>query len=111
MPSLDAGAYLINILFEVGPAKPLSMGGLVSVDEADIVAWQINRDLRLSAWEAKTIRRLSQVYCNECSEARSPTAPAPYVASPSTITATQRERISRAMSDWADKVNGKRAGQ
>lgn len=110
MPPIEAGAYLVNILFEAGPAKPTGMGGLVSIDEIDLVAWQQNRDLRLTAWETKTIRQLSHIYASTAVEARDPKAGAPYIPTPTTMSDAQRQRISRAMSDWADKLNGKRDG-
>lgn len=111
MPPLSCGAYLINIVFEIGPAKPTGMGGMVAIDEIDIASWQSNRDLRLSAWEARMLRHLSQVYASSFIEYRDPKASAPYLPEPSQISQAHRERISKAMADWADKVNGKRVGQ
>lgn len=106
MPPLDGGAYLVNILFDIGPATPKGMGGLVSITELEISAWQQNRGLRLSCWEAKTIKRLSQIYAGAANEARDPKATAPYIPARTQITREQHERISAAMSAWADKING-----
>ena len=111
MPPLEAGAYLVNILFEAGPVRPIGMGGLVSIDEIDLVAWQQNRDLRLTAWETKIIRRLSHIYASAAIDARDPKSRAPYITTPTTMSDAQRQRISRAMSDWADKLNGKSDSQ
>lgn len=105
MPPLKGGAYLVGILFEIGPALPAGMGGLVSISELDIAAWQSNRDLRLTAWEARTIKKLSQAYASESASASDPKALAPYVPSKELIPREQRERIAKAMGDWADKFN------
>lgn len=105
MPPLKGGAYLASILFEIGPALPSGMGGLVSISELDIAAWQSNRDLRLTAWEARTIKRLSQAYASEAASASDPKALAPYVPPKELIPREQRERIAKAMGDWADKFN------
>ena len=40
MPHVEAGAHLLEVLFEVGPAKSSGMGGQVGIDEIDLVAWQ-----------------------------------------------------------------------
>jgi hypothetical protein len=105
MPPLKGGGYLAEILFDIGPAVPAGMGGLVAIRDVDLAAWQANRDLRLSAWECRTIRRLSQAYASEASSASDPNAIAPYVAPKELIPREQREKISKAMDDWADKLN------
>lgn len=106
MPPLLGGAYLIEILFEVGPAKPLGMGGNVSIDEVDLAAWMANQCVTLTPWEAKTIRQLSREYAAMLSEAIEPNAPPPWV-DPEIMTAERREKISKAMSDWANRINTK----
>lgn len=105
MPPLRAGAYLAEILFDIGPAVPAGMGGLVAIQDVDLAAWQSNRDLRLSAWECRTIRKLSQAYASEASSASDPKAIAPYVAPKELMPQEQRDKISKAMGDWADKLN------
>lgn len=105
MPPLKGGAYLAEILFDIGPAVPAGMGGLVAIRDVDLAAWQANRDLRLSAWECRTIRRLSQAYASEAASASDPKAIAPYVAPKELVPQEQREKISKAMNDWADKLN------
>lgn len=108
MPPLEGGAYIAQILFDVGPARSGGMGGLIPIEEVDLAAWQSNRDLRLSGWEAKTIRRLSAAYAAETSVASKPNALAPYTPSKELMSVDQREKIAKAMGDWADKLNAKR---
>jgi hypothetical protein len=100
------GAYLIEILYEVGPAKPIGMGGNVAIDEIDLAAWMSNQCVTLTPWEAKTIRRLSQEYAAMLSVASEPDTPAPWL-DPEILTAERRDKISKAMSDWANRINTK----
>lgn len=106
MPPLLGCAYLVEILFEVGPAKPLGMGGNVAIDEVDLAAWMSNQCVKLKPWEAKTIRRLSQEYAAMLAEAAEPTTPAPW-SDPTFMTQERRDKISKAMSDWANRINTK----
>lgn len=106
MPPVLGGAYLIEILYEVGPAKPIGMGGNVAIDEIDLAAWMSNQCVTLTPWEAKTIRRLSQEYAAMLSVASEPDTPAPWI-DPEIMTAERREKISKAMSDWANRINTK----
>lgn len=108
MPFVRGGEYLLEYLFEIGPTKPAGMGGLVGLDEIDLVAWQSNHGVRLSSWEIKTIRRLSQEYASCAMESREPKMQPPYLPSRDGISEDQRKRISDAMSSWADKLNGGR---
>jgi hypothetical protein len=104
MPPVLGGAYLIEILYEVGPAKPIGMGGNVAIDEIDLAAWMSNQCVTLTPWEAKTIRRLSQEYAAMLSVASEPDTPAPWL-DPEILTAERRDKISKAMSDWANRIN------
>ena len=104
MPPIGAEAYLIEILFEIGPTKPAGMGGQVGIDEADLIAWQQNQQVRLSPWECRTIRMLSREYAGMLFEASKPDCPQPYVARLK-ISEEQRDKIADAMSNWADKLN------
>lgn len=106
MPPVYAGEHLLEYLFEIGPAKAAGMGGMIGLDETDILAWQTNHDMRLSSWEIRTIRRLSQEYAAASADSRSPQSQPPYLPSRDGISQDQRKRISDAMSAWADKLNG-----
>lgn len=109
MPPVEAGGYLLEILFEVGPTKPAGMAGQVGIDEIDLLAWQTNQDIRLTGWEARTIRLMSREYAAMLVEASDPNCPAPWAAKVA-ITEDQKDRISDAMSAWADNLNAQRGG-
>jgi hypothetical protein len=104
LPPITAGGYLLELLFEIGPAQPLAMSSPIAISEFEIAAWQANRGISLSAWEAGTIRRLSHDYAAALSKASQASCP-PFYMSPERMTADRRARISKAMSSWADKVN------
>jgi hypothetical protein len=106
MPPVLGGAYLIEILFEVGPAKPVGMGGNAAIDEVDLAAWMSNQGVTLTPWEAKTVRQLSREYAAMLSQAVEPNTPPPWV-DPAIMTPERREKISKAMSDWANLINTK----
>lgn len=106
-PPISAGAHLLEILFDLGPAKPMPMSAPVAIDEIDLVAWQYNRDIRLSPFEARTIRELSRAYASQLSDASAKSCPAPYFPA-NGLDEARRQKISDAMSGFADKVNASR---
>lgn len=106
MPPLGGGAYLIEILFEVGPSKTSGMGGHSAIDDVDLAAWMANQNVRLTPWEAKAIRQISREYAAMLSEAVEPNTPPPWV-DPNIMTEERREKIAKAMSDWANRINAK----
>ena len=107
LPPVHAGHYLMNVLFEVGPVKPMPMSSPVAIDEIDLLAYQINRDIALSGWEAQVIRELSREYAAMLSEASAANCPAPYFAS-ETMNDERRRKIAQGMSDFANKLNASR---
>lgn len=106
MPPLGAGAYLIEILFEVGPSRPTGMGGHRPIDELDLAAWMSNQNVKLNPWEARSIRQLSREYAAMLAEAVEPNVPPPWV-DPNLMTPERREKIAQAMMDWANNINVK----
>ena len=104
MPPVEAGAHLIEILFEVGPTKVAGMGGQVGIDEIDLTAWQYNQGVKLTPWEAKAVRILSKEYAYMLSEASEASCPPPWV-DPDIMTEQRRQKIADAMTSWADKIN------
>jgi hypothetical protein len=104
MPQIEAGAHLLEILFEVGPAKPSGMGGQISIDDVDLVAWQYNQGISLTPWEAKAIRTLSKEYAYMLGQASDASCPPPWV-DPSIMTDERRQKIANAMLSWSDKIN------
>jgi hypothetical protein len=106
MPPLGGGAYLIEILFEVGPSKSTGMGGHTSIDDVDLAAWMSNQNVRLKPWEAQTIRKISREYAAMLSEAVEPNTPPPWVDR-NFLNQERREKIAKAMLNWADNINAK----
>lgn len=104
MPHIEAGAHLLEILFEVGPAKSSGMGQQVGIDEIDLLAWQYNQGITLTPWEAKAIRALSKEYAYMLGQASEANCPAPWI-DPSVMTDDRRNKIADAMASWADKIN------
>lgn len=106
MPPLGAGAYLVEILFEVGPSRPTGMGGHTPISDLELAAWMANQHVSLNPWEAKTVRQLSREYAAMLSEAVEPNTPPPWV-DPNIMTEERRAKIAKAMSDWANAINVK----
>jgi hypothetical protein len=104
MPQIEAGAHLLEILFEVGPSKSSGMGAQTGIDEIDLVAWQYNQGISLTPWEAKAVRTLSKEYAHMLGQASDATCPPPWVDQ-SIMTYERRQKIADAMSSWADSFN------
>lgn len=69
--------YLLGYLYEMGPGMAGAMGE-VPLSHGEIESWQRNTGIRLTPWEARTIRRLSIAHVEEAYAARKHDAPAPY---------------------------------
>lgn len=104
LPPVHAGFYLIAILFEAGPVKPMPMSSPVAIDEIDLLAYQANRDIALSPWEVEVIRELSREYAAMLAEASEANCPAPYFSA-ETMNEERRKKIAQGMSDFANKLN------
>jgi hypothetical protein len=107
MPPIHAGAHLIEILFDIGPAKPMPMSAPVAIDETDLMAWQWNRGIKLSAFEAGAIKELSRHYAAQLMDAASPTCPPPYFPTDG-LSEERRKKISAGMRDFASALNASR---
>lgn len=104
LPPVHAGHYLIAMLFEAGPVKSMPMSSPVAIDEIDLLAYQANRDIALSPWEAEVIRELSREYAAMLAEASEANCPAPYFST-ETMNEERRKKIAQGMSDFANKLN------
>ncbi len=107
LPTVHAGSYLLGMLFDVGPVKPMPMSAPVAIDEIDLWAYQANRSISLLPWEAEVIRDLSREYASMLAEASAPNCPPPYFPSKS-MDEERRRKVSQAMSDFANKLNASR---
>ncbi len=80
MPPLSEPAQeLLGLLLEVGPAVGGGMG-MAPLSFAELQAFQGTAGYELTPWEARTLRRLSQVYVAGVSEGEDPNAPPPWAA-------------------------------
>lgn len=76
LPPCDA-PYLADYLFEIGPSASGGMGD-GPIGHGDIAAWMANTGIRLTPWEARTLRRLSVDYVAESHKATKRNCPAPW---------------------------------
>lgn len=72
MPLVEAGAYLIAYLFEVGP-----MSGSGQITHEALSAWQESIGIELQPWEVRFLRSLSGDYLRETFKAAKLNCPAP----------------------------------
>ena len=77
MPPVDEGAYLVGYLQEMGFSNNSGMG-LAPLSFLEISAWEQSTCLKLSPWEALTIRQLSVDYVVQLSASSSQSEPAPF---------------------------------
>lgn len=77
MPTVSAGRYLIEYLWEVGPVYHTGAGP-APLPYAEILAWQDSAGIELHPWEIATLRRLSMDYLAESQQATKPDRKAPY---------------------------------
>lgn len=92
MPPTEAGAYLLDYLFEVGPVMAGGMGH-APLTFQELTAWQERIGIRLSPWEARTLRLLSMAYISASHEAEARDCPPPWI--PKRMSEQQREIVSR----------------
>ena len=70
--------YIIELLNEVGPASSNAMG-IQGVSWQEIDSWVRQQEIRLSPWEKKLIKNLSDKYAVEYSLSSDKNRPAPYI--------------------------------
>ena len=104
MPPLNEGGYLVNYLFELGPAVA-TMGGQGPITDLDLQAWQRNQGIDLTPWECRTIRTLSKDYCDQAADSTHPHCIAPWL-SQSQISAQQAEAAWDRMEAMANARPG-----
>lgn len=89
LPTAGCAAHLVGYLFEAGPVGYGPMGA-VPLQWQDITHWQRNTGIELNAWEARTLRRLSEDYIAASQAAESPTSPAPWLPDDHTSADTRK---------------------
>lgn len=78
MPPLRSAEYLLGYLWEMGPTVAAGMG-VGPITFGEMLAWQQLTGVRLAAWEARFVRRLSLEYLSESNKATKIDAPPPWV--------------------------------
>jgi hypothetical protein len=69
--------YLVGYLFEVGPVTATGMGA-APVTHAELLAWQHNTGIELTAWEASTLHLLSLAFLAATQAAEDPACKPPF---------------------------------
>jgi hypothetical protein len=90
----------VDYLFEVGPG-----GDGQPVEWADMQAWAELTGVRLSEFEASTLRSLSLAYVSMYHEARSADCPSPYLA-PEQL--PDKAELSKRLGDYLRSVKGRK---
>jgi hypothetical protein len=77
-PALIEGSeYLVALLHSAGTATQTGMG-LVPLQWVELRAWTETLGVQHTAWELETIRRMSEAYASEFSQASDKKRPIPY---------------------------------
>lgn len=96
MPPVEAGNYLVDYLFEVGPVMSGGMGAMVVTHE-ELQAWQRNTGIDLQPWEARGLRRLSAEYLGESRRGEDPHCPPPWAAPGAIVLSAEASRARDAI--------------
>jgi len=62
LPDLDAGEYLVQALFEVGPVEYHATGEAIPVTWQTIAAYKYTAESDLEPWECRVIIAMSRAY-------------------------------------------------
>ena len=76
-PVSDAALYLVEYLFEVGPATNTGMG-YTAISFSELDSWSRVMGLALLPWELRFLRKLSREYASEFYVSREANRPAPW---------------------------------
>lgn len=98
--------HLTDWLLEIGPTTSGSMGE-AAIGWQDLTAWERITGIELEPFEAKTIRRLSQVFISARYEAKKPDCPIPYAGLREEII-SQRENVAKRIKGAFGGLVGKR---
>jgi hypothetical protein len=77
MPPLDLDSHLLSYFWEIGPTMGGEMGAS-PLTHGEIESWQRNVGIKLTAWECRTLKRLSIEYLNESGKATKRDCPPPW---------------------------------
>ncbi len=65
IPDIQSFRYLLDIFFEVGPARSLEMGGFAPLSWVDLNAFNHATKSDLDRWEMYLVIQMSKAYCME----------------------------------------------
>ena len=86
-PDCDA-SYIIDYLFDLG----ITLGD-DAITHVEIRAWMENTGIRLTPWEARTIKQLSQAYLSGYQQSTSQDAETPWTEAPYYMSARWRKAM------------------
>lgn len=88
--------YLVDYLFEVGPAQGGGMGP-APISQLELAAWQWNMQRRLQPWEVSMLRRMSVLWIDAAMKAEDPNCPPPWDGE--TVTAEEKRSVAFSLRD------------
>lgn len=77
MPDVSPCEYVLRVFNEIGPTAP-GPAGPAPISFSEIAAWCSLTGVRLTSWQARTLRQLSRDYIAEHYAAEDPKRPAPW---------------------------------
>ena len=95
-PILGEAHFYVEWLFEIGPVISNGFSPTV-IPQTEIMAWQVNNDIRLQPWELKLLRRLSLDYLTEMHAAEDPRHPAPWKIGERAVMASASKNFLREL--------------
>lgn len=90
LPDVGPFSYIIDLLVKVGVAMN-SGSGVHAITWQEIYAFTQSTSIRLSLWEAETIKKLSAVYANAIMQFDNKDVPAPYISE------AEKQRLASSM--------------
>lgn len=74
---LEAGGYLLEMLYEVGPIKAMPMGGVDAITWADLDPYVRLTQGTIDEWEARLLIDMAKAFAAGFNEGKSPFSIAP----------------------------------
>lgn len=94
LPPLETGKYLIDAMFQVGPAVPSGMGSAV-VPFSEITNWSKETGRDYQPWQLECIHRLARDYVNTLAGAQKRDFPRPWHPDPNWVQLPPDPRLKK----------------
>jgi hypothetical protein len=78
LPQIYFGTWLIEALFEIGPAEITGAGGMQTIKQSEIAAYSHNHGITFASWEVSALRGMSEAYAVSRSTSTDKYAAPPY---------------------------------